>query len=169
MLRDDLGVADDRSLPSGTVTFLFTDVEGSTRLWEQYPAGMRESMARHDRVLSQTIVDHRGVVFTTAGDQFCAAFSAPGDALDAAIGAQRALGSEEWGDTGELKVRMALHTGNADERDGDYFGPPLNRCARILAIGHGGQILISTATAALRRSCRTDASCTRRSSTAPRR
>ena len=134
------------SKPTGTVTFLFTDVEGSTRLWEQHPVGMPEAMRLHDAVVGESIEVAGGSVFTTAGDQFCAAFSAPGDALRAALSAQRALRAAEWPATGALKVRMALHSGNADERDGDYFGPPLNRCARILALGHGGQILVSTAT-----------------------
>jgi class 3 adenylate cyclase len=137
--------------PSGTVTFLFTDVEGSTRLWELHTVDMRGAMEKHDSVIADAIANHGGVVFTTAGDQFCAAFSAPGDALAAALDSQRNLAAEDWAATGELKVRMALHTGNAVERDGDYFGPPLNRCARILSIGHGGQILVSTATAALLR------------------
>ena len=135
--------------PSGTVTFLFTDVEGSTRLWEEHPEGMKDALARHDAIVRDCVAREEGLVFTTAGDQFCAAFSSPNSALDAAVSIQRRLAAETWGDTGPLRVRMAIHTGNAEERDGDYFGPTLNRCARLLSIGHGGQILVSAVTAQL--------------------
>ncbi len=134
------------SNPSGTVTFLFTDVEGSTRRWEEHLDAMRNAMARHDAIVRTAIETHRGVVFTTAGDEFCSAFSSPRDALDAAIDAQVSIAQADWGDVAPFRVRMAIHSGNADERDGDYFGPPLNRCARLLSIGHGGQILLSAAT-----------------------
>jgi len=110
---------------------------------------MREAMARHDSIVRTSIETKGGVVFTTAGDEFCSAFSAPISALDAAIEIQTALAAEDWGDVAPFRVRMALHTGNADERDGDYFGPPLNRCARLLSIGHGGQVLMSSTTAHL--------------------
>ena len=139
------------SQPSGTVTFLFTDVEGSTRRWDAHPDAMRVAMATHDRLVRQCIEAKEGTIFTTAGDEFCAAFSSPRAAIDAAIETQKALGAQDWGDVGPLLVRMAMHSGNADERDGDYFGPPLNRTARLLSTGHGGQILVSLATAQLAR------------------
>lgn len=137
------------SLPTGTVTFLFTDVEGSTRRWEEHRELMKAAMARHDSIVRTSIESKGGVVFTTAGDEFCSAFSAPDSALATAIQIQIALAAEEWGEVAPFRVRMALHTGNADERDGDYFGPPLNRCARLLSIGHGGQVLMSATTAHL--------------------
>jgi predicted ATPase/class 3 adenylate cyclase/predicted negative regulator of RcsB-dependent stress response len=134
------------TLPSGTTTFLFTDIEGSTQLWEQHPAVMREALVRHDALLRQTIAAHQGVVFKSAGDGIYAAFARAPDALAAAVAAQRAVLAAPWGELGALRVRMVLHTGVAEERDEDYFGPPLNRAARLLAVGHGGQILLSRAT-----------------------
>jgi class 3 adenylate cyclase len=136
-------------IPTGTVTFLFTDVEASTRRWEDHPNDMKGAMATHDDIVRSSIEEKGGHVFTTAGDAFCAAFSSPNGAVDAAIEAQLKLEGEAWGAVAPFRVRMALHTGNADERDGDYFGPPLNRCARLLATGHGGQIIVSSATAQL--------------------
>ncbi|HZT40750.1 MAG TPA: adenylate/guanylate cyclase domain-containing protein, partial [Chthonomonadaceae bacterium] len=136
-------------MPSGTVTFLFTDIEGSTKLWEQHPEAMRSALARHDALLREAIEKHNGVVFKTVGDAFCAAFATAGEALAAALAAQQALQNEDWAETGALRVRMALHTGTAEEREGDYFGPPLNRVARLLAIGHGGQVLLSEVTQGL--------------------
>src|SRR5579871_4740096 len=130
-------------LPSGTITFLFTDIEGSTRLWEQHPEAMRSALARHDALLEQAITHHNGHVFKTVGDAFYAAFAAPSDALTAALVAQQSLQKENWAEVGSVRVRMALHTGVAEERKGDYFGPPLNRVARLLSTGHGGQILLS--------------------------
>ena len=132
--------------PTGTVTFLFTDVEGSTKLWERYPEAMGATMARHDEILREVMDSSGGYVFKTVGDAFCVAFSSAPYALEAALEAQRALVSEEWEKTVPLRVRMALHTGSADERDGDYFGPPVNRVARLLSAGHGRQILLSSAT-----------------------
>jgi len=136
-------------LPSGTVTFLFTDIEGSTALWEQHPQAMASALARHDDLLRRVIESHGGAVFKTVGDSFCAAFARAAVALSAAQSAQRKLQAEAWGSIGSLRVRMALHTDEAEPRDGDYFGPPLNRVARILAAGHGSQILLSQATAEL--------------------
>jgi predicted ATPase/class 3 adenylate cyclase len=133
-------------LPTGTVTFLFTDVEGSTKLWERYPEAMRASMARHDEVLLGVMESSGGFVFKTVGDAFCVAFPSAPHALEAALAAQRALLSEGQEKTGPLRVRMALHTGSADERGRDYFGTPVNRVARLLSAGHGGQILLSSAT-----------------------
>jgi predicted ATPase/class 3 adenylate cyclase/Tfp pilus assembly protein PilF len=131
--------------PSGTVTFLFTDIEGSSRMWEKSPQTMRTALARHDEILRSAIEDQGGHVFKTVGDAFCAAFPTVTDALEAALCAQRTLFAEEWEGTGPLRVRTALHVGAAEERDGDYFGPPLNRIARLLAAGHGGQVLLSAA------------------------
>jgi predicted ATPase/class 3 adenylate cyclase len=132
-------------LPSGTITFLFTDIEGSTRLWEEQPDTMRLALARHDALLRTTIETNGGMVFKTIGDAFCAAFSRAPQALEAALSAQQSLHQMTAGGASdlELKVRMALHIGTADQRDGDYFGQPLNRVARLLAAGHGGQVLLS--------------------------
>lgn len=137
------------TLPTGTVTFLFTDVEASTRRWEEHPDAMKGAMARHDAIVRDAIETNDGSVFTTAGDEFCSAFSSPQKAIRAAVSAQLGLVAEQWGVLAPFRVRMALHTGNADEREGDYFGPPLNRCARLLSTGHGGQIIVSSATAQL--------------------
>lgn len=131
--------------PGGTVTFLFTDIEGSTRLWEERAEEMQVALALHDSVVRTAILRSSGVVFKTVGDAFYAAFSRAQDALDAAVSAQLALIGQEWGEIGRLKVRMAVHTGDAEQRDGDYFGPALNRVSRLLAIGHGDQILCSLA------------------------
>ena len=128
---------------SGIVTFLFTDVEGSTRLWEADLRAMSVALARHDELLRSAIEAAGGQVFNTAGDAFCAAFALPADAIAAAVTAQRALAEQGAGATIPLKVRMAIHSGHAEIRDGDYFGPPLNRVARLLSTGHGAQILVS--------------------------
>ena len=136
-------------LPSGTVTFLFTDIEGSTTRWEHQPEAMQVALARHDSLLRSAIQEHGGHVVKTMGDAFHAAFARAPDALAAAVHAQRRLEAEPWGEISPLRVRMALHTGAAEERDGDYYGPSLNRAARLLATGHGGQVLLSHATAEL--------------------
>jgi predicted ATPase/class 3 adenylate cyclase len=136
-------------LPTGTVTFLFTDVEGSTQLWEQYPEQMHTALARHDTLLREVIQRHKGVVFKTVGDAFCAAFSTAIEGVIAALAAQQALLAADWAEIGVLRVRMAVHTGSAEARDGDYFGQTLNRVARLLSIGHGEQVLLSQATAGL--------------------
>ena len=132
--------------PSGTVTLLFTDIEGSTRLWEEQRAAMQVALPRHDALVRHCIVAHRGHVFKTGGDAFCAAFHTASDALAAALEAQRALHHERWPESARIRVRMAIHSGAAELRDGDYFGPPLNRVARLLAVGHGGQTLLSEST-----------------------
>src|SRR5438876_5843382 len=132
--------------PSGTVTFLFTDIEGSTRLWATQHDAMRASLARHDALLRQSIEAHGGHVFKTAGDAFCAALATATRAVEAALAAQRALRAEHWPEQAAIRARMALHTGAAEIRDGDYFGPPLNHVARLLAVGHGGQTLVSERT-----------------------
>ena len=131
------------SLPTGTVTFLFTDIEGSTKLWEHDAPAMQGALARHDEILRDVIVERCGYVFKTVGDAFCAAFPTAPEALEAALTAQPALFAEGRGLTEHLRVRMALHTGAAEERGGDYFGPPLNRVARLLSACHGAQILLS--------------------------
>jgi predicted ATPase/class 3 adenylate cyclase len=126
--------------PSGVVTFLFTDVEGSTRRWEADADGMRIALAAHDEVLRAAIEAHGGWLFKHTGDGVCAAFASPKSAVDAAVAAQRAL---------ELPVRMGVATGEAELRDEDYFGTVLNRAARVMAAGHGGQILVADSTAVL--------------------
>ncbi len=133
--------------PTGTVTFLFTDIEGSTKLWEKSPTAMHAALTRHDTILREAIEGHGGFVFKTVGDAFCAAFPTALGALESALAAQRALFSEAWGEEiVALRARMALHTGATHERDGDYFGPPVNRVARLLSAGHGGQVLLSSST-----------------------
>jgi class 3 adenylate cyclase len=133
------------SPPTGTVTFLFTDIEGSTKLWERSPEAMQRALARHDRILRNTVEEHCGYVFKTVGDAFCCAFATAPDALEAALGAQRSLLEVEGTQNSPLRVRMALHAGATEERDGDYFGPPVNRVARLLSAGHGSQVLLSLA------------------------
>ena len=134
------------SPPTGTLTLLFTDIEGSTRLWEHDALAMQAALTRHDEILRSVIEQHGGYVFKTVGDAFCAVFPTAPDALEAALEIQRRLLTSEWEQTGPLRVRMALHTGAAEERDGDYFGPPVNRVARLLSAAHGGQVLLSLPT-----------------------
>lgn len=134
--------------PSGTVTFLFSDIEGSTRLWEQHPTAMKRALERHDELMRASFETQHGYIFKTMGDAFCVAFQTASDAIMAALQAQQALIKESWGET-RVRVRMGLHTGEANERSGDYFGPTLNRTARMMAIGHGGQVLLSGSTKAL--------------------
>jgi predicted ATPase/class 3 adenylate cyclase len=138
--------AEARVLPTGTVTFLFSDIEGSTKRWEQKRAAMPEALQRHDELLRTTVEAHGGYVFKTLGDAFCAAFARVSDAVAACVDAQRALNAGDFAAVDGLRVRCALHTGEAVERGGDYFGPALNRVARLMAIGHGGQILVSGVT-----------------------
>ena len=148
-------------LPTGTITLLFTDIEGSTRLWEIYPGAMPTAIDRHDAIVRGAIEGAGGVVFRTVGDAFFAAFAEGARALAAALQAQRALHTEAWesiglpcarvraGRVAPLRVRMALHTSQVDLRDGEYFGPPLNRVARLLSAAHGGQTLLCGETAGL--------------------
>jgi predicted ATPase/class 3 adenylate cyclase len=126
--------------PSGVVTFLFTDIEGSTRRWEVDADAMQAALAAHDEVLRSAIEVHHGSLFKHTGDGMCAAFSSPRAAVDAAVTAQRAL---------ELPVRMGIATGEAELRGADYFGPVLNRVARVMSVGHGGQILVDGLTTQL--------------------
>jgi predicted ATPase/class 3 adenylate cyclase len=142
-------LAPDPLPPSGTLTFLFSDIEGSTRLWEQHPQGMHAALTQHDALLRTAIISHGGAVIKGTGDGVLAAFRLAEDSLAAALQAQRALHAADWGPVGVLKVRFALHTGSAEHHHGDYVGPALNRAARLLAAGHGGQILLSLATAEL--------------------
>ncbi len=135
-----MNAGDHMNAPSGVVTFLFTDIEGSTRRWETDAEVMRTALEAHDRALREAIASRQGSLFKHTGDGVCAAFSSPSAAVDAAVAAQRVL---------ELPVRMGIATGEAELRDDDYFGPALNRAARVMACGHGGQILIDGATAGL--------------------
>ncbi len=137
------------SPPSGTVTFLFTDIEGSTTRWEHLPQAMATALARHDELLRAAIEAHGGLVFKTVGDAFCAAFGDPVAAVRSALATQHTLATEEWGETGPIRVRMALHTGTPEQRADDYFGPPVNRVARLLSTGYGEQVLLSAASAGL--------------------
>ena len=134
---------------SRTLTFLFTDIEGSTRLWEQHGDAMRHALAQHDELLRDSVETRGGAVVKTTGDGMLAVFDEPAVAIAAAIDAQRALDAAVWGDTGALRVRMAVHCGPATERDGDYYGTTLNRAARLMALAHGGQIVASEAIALL--------------------
>ena len=137
------------AIPSGTVTFAFSDIAGSTTRWERDRAAMEDAVRRHDGIVRAAFAGQGGYVFKTIGDAFCAAFSRPEGAVDAALAAQRALGSEDFSAVGGLTVRMALHTGAVDERGGDYFGPVVNRVSGLLSVAHGGQVLVSGVTADL--------------------
>ncbi|MFZ1017933.1 MAG: adenylate/guanylate cyclase domain-containing protein [Candidatus Cybelea sp.] len=131
------------ALPTGTVAFLFSDIEGSTRRWDAYGDAMRDALRRHDEIVRTEIERRRGYVFKTIGDAFCAAFWSVEDALNAAVAAQRSLASQDFAAVEGVLVRMAINDGEADERSGDYFGPAVNRTSRLLSAGHGGQILLS--------------------------
>jgi predicted ATPase/class 3 adenylate cyclase len=133
--------------PAGTVTFMFTDIEGSTRLWEAAPNAMRAALPWHDSIMREAIEMRGGYVFATGGDGFAAAFARASDALDCAASAQARLVAHEWPGAAALRIRMGVHTGEATERDGSYFGPAVNRAARLMDAGHGGQVLVSSATA----------------------
>src|SRR5215510_15349449 len=159
LLADDLAVllsesfagvaAGAPALPAGTVTFLLTDIEGSTRLWETVPEAMEEALERHNQLLTKVIEDHGGVVVTSRGegDSFFAAFASAVAAVEAAGACQLALNRETWPAGAVLRVRMGLHTGEAHVQDGDYVDhAPINRCARVKAAAHGGQVLVTQAT-----------------------
>lgn len=133
-------------------TFLFTDIQSSTRLWEEHPQEMTEALGRHDEILAESIAGAGGHLIKTTGDGAIAVFDSPQAAVTAAQEAQGHLRVEDWGPTGTLQVRMGIHTGHTERRDGDYFGPEMNRAARIMAAGHGGQVLLSERTANLVRS-----------------
>jgi predicted ATPase/class 3 adenylate cyclase len=137
-------------LPSGTVTFLFTDIEGSTRRWEQEPGAMADALALHDSILRDEIERRSGIVVSTMGDGFATVFGSASSAIACAFDAQRSLAVAAWPvETGALRVRMGLHTGEGVLRDGQYLNQPLNRCARLMGAAHGGQIVMSESTAAL--------------------
>jgi predicted ATPase/class 3 adenylate cyclase len=128
------------------VTFLFSDIEGSTRLWERAPEQMRAAVERHDEILRQAIEACGGYVFATGGDGFAVAFQRGASACEAAIKSQLELATESWLDGAEIRVRMGIHTGEVTERAGDYFGAAVNRAARLMGIAHGGQIVVSRTT-----------------------
>jgi predicted ATPase/class 3 adenylate cyclase len=130
-------------VPSGTVTFLFSEIEGAAKLWETRRQAMGVAVARHEELLRSSVREHHGFVFKSLGNAFCVAFATADDAVAAALEAQRQLCAADFSDVGGLSVRMALHTGTAEERDHDYFGPAVNRVARLLSVGHGGQVLAS--------------------------
>jgi class 3 adenylate cyclase len=135
-------------LPTGTVTFLFTDIAGSTSLWEQQPAAVRHALVRHDALVDQLVAAHQGQVVRPRGegDSRFAVFARATDVVAAASALQQAFYAEPWPTSTPLRVRMALHTGEADLRDGDYYGTAVNRCARLRAAAHGGQTVLSQAT-----------------------
>jgi predicted ATPase/class 3 adenylate cyclase len=133
-------------LPTGTVTFLFTDLEASTRLWEEHPEAMKAALARHDEILREAVAAHDGDVVKSTGDGYHAVFRAARDAVDAAVAAQHALAAADWATGEPLKVRMGVHTGEAQSRDGDYYGTATNRAARLMSVAHGEQILVSLST-----------------------
>jgi predicted ATPase/class 3 adenylate cyclase len=136
------------SRPTGTVSFLFTDIAGSTRLWDDDQESMAASVAAHDRILRTAIGDHGGYVFSTAGDSFGAAFTTAAEAIAAAVQSQLGLVAETWSGP-PIRVRMGIHTGSSEERASDYFGPHVNRAARVMSAANGGQILVSGVTAEL--------------------
>lgn len=142
--------------PTGTITFLFTDIEGSTQLWERYPDGMKTALARHDAILHDAIVTHAGHIVKTTGDGVHAVFRTAHDAVAAALAVQRTIANPpdspaEASQVSEpqIGVRIGIHTGEIEVRDGDYFGAAVNRAARLMSIGHGGQVLLSAVSAAL--------------------
>lgn len=135
--------------PTGTVTFLFSDIEGSTRAWDTAPAAMPSVLARHDDLVRGAIARNSGYIFATGGDGFAVAFTRAADAVAAAVEAQRAVRAEAWPTGLPIRVRMAINTGEVDERDGDYFGPAVNRTARLMSTAHGGQVVTSRRTAEL--------------------
>lgn len=132
-----------------TLTFLFTDIEGSTALWEQEPEAMRAALQRHNELLAAAVAAHRGYVFKTVGDAFCVTFDDARAGLEAVVQIQRSLEAQTWPTSKPLRVRAALHTGPAHLSAGDFFGTTVNRCARLLAVAQGGQTLLSSATEAL--------------------
>jgi class 3 adenylate cyclase len=142
------------TLLTGVVTFLLTDIEGSTRLWEREPDAMRAALERHDAVVGACVRRQNGTVVKSKGegDSVFAVFSHARDAVNAALIVQCALSMEKWPTTSPISVRMAIHTGQVDLRDGDYFGPTVNRCARLRAMATGGQVLVSGVSAQLVRS-----------------
>ena len=141
-------------LPSGTVTFLFTDLQGSTRLWEEHRDAMVGALARHNEILIEAVKAHDGHLVKETGDGIHAAFANATDAVDAAIDAQLALYAEPWPEATPLRARMGVHTGEAGQRDADYYGPTLNHAARLMGVAHGGQVVCSGAVEQLARAVR---------------
>ncbi|MGH9012189.1 MAG: ATP-binding protein, partial [Acidimicrobiia bacterium] len=139
----------DTAGSSTHLTFLFTDIEASSRAWEARPAAMSLSLARHDELLHMAVKSTGGNVFKHTGDGVCAAFPTARGGVAAALSAQEALQAEDWSEAAPLRVRMALHSGAVERRDADFFGPPLNRTARLLSTAHGGQVILSLVTAEL--------------------
>jgi class 3 adenylate cyclase len=137
---------DERELPTGTVTFLFTDIEGSTRLFQALGDGYRQVQADHFALMRSAINDGEGVEVKTEGDAFFVAFEAGSQAVSCAVDAQRRFTADQWPASHQLRVRMGIHTGEAAVIDGDYLGIDVNLAARIAAAAHGGQILTSAAT-----------------------
>jgi predicted ATPase/class 3 adenylate cyclase len=136
-------ITQSQDLPAGEVTFLFSDIEKSTRAWEQHPSAMPAALARHQGIVRGAVAGFGGTVVKDTGDGLFAVFPSARAGVLAAVEAQRGLGSVEWGETGPLRARMGLHTADAEPERGDYHGVPVNRCARIMSVGHGGQILVS--------------------------
>ena len=130
-----------------TLIFLFTDLEGSTRLWQQYPEAMKQALARHDEIIGTAVERFNGRVVKTTGDGFHAVFQNAADGLRACVEVQRDLIAEDWGETGPLRVRMGMHLGEAQHRAGDYYGTAVNRAARLMSAANGGQVLLSEAVA----------------------
>ena len=139
------------ALAEPPLTFLFTDVESSTRLWEQNPLAMRSALAQHDTIVRSAIADSGGEVVKTTGDGIMAVFAEPVAAVTASVAAQRGLIAAKWPQACAIRIRIGIHTGEAESRGGDYFGPAVNRTARIMSAGHGSQVLLSDATARARR------------------
>jgi class 3 adenylate cyclase len=131
------------------LTFLFTDIEDSTRLWDRFPRRMARALPRHDALVKEAIACHQGAVFSAQGDGLAAVFASASAAATAAVEAQRALWREAWPSETVIRVRMGLHSGGAIVRDGSYYGPVVNRACRISASGRGNQVLLSSTTAAL--------------------
>jgi predicted ATPase/class 3 adenylate cyclase len=134
---------------AGTLTFVFTDIEGSTRRWQRHGDAMRDALERHDSIVADVIEGAGGRIFKHTGDGVCAVFGSSSAAVEAAVELQRRIAADDWTSVDGIEVRIAVHTGEATSRDGDYFGPALNRAARIMSAAHGGQVLLSNATAAL--------------------
>ena len=141
----------ESELPTGLITYLFTDVQGSTPLWQQFPQEMRNVMSRHDSILTSAVDSNEGMVVRPRGegDSIFAVFPRASDAVNAAFSAQQTLQQEVWPEGIAISVRMAMHTGESELREHDYYGATVNRCARLRSIAHGGQILVSEATAQL--------------------
>ncbi|MBT8201696.1 MAG: adenylate/guanylate cyclase domain-containing protein [Acidimicrobiia bacterium] len=137
------------ALPSGVLTLLFTDIEQSSRLWDEHRSDMAVALVRHNELLKSIIAEHQGFVVKDKGDGFFAAFVAPADAVRCVVDAQRRLRAESWPDPVDIKVRMGLHTGAVEAHEGDYHGPTVNQVARIEGLAHGGQVLLSETTVAL--------------------